>query len=61
MSHWIVAGVQMDGVLGDRAANLQAMIDRLDVAAGSGARVVVFPECALNGYGFRSRADALHG
>ena len=61
MSDWIVAGVQMDCVLGDQAANLQAMIDRLAVAADRGAGVVVFPECALNGYGFRSRADALHG
>ena len=28
-------------------------------AAGSGAKLVVFPECALTGYGFESQAEAL--
>lgn len=55
---WTVAGVQMDCRLGDRAANRRAMADRLAVAADRGARLVVFPECALTGYGFGTRAEA---
>ena len=55
---WTVAGVQTDCALGDRAANLAAMTRRLAEAAGRGARLVVFPECALTGYGFESRQQA---
>jgi predicted amidohydrolase len=55
---WTVAGVQMDCKLGDTAANLRTIISRLDEAADRGANLVVFPECALTGYGFESRADA---
>src|SRR5262245_26329398 len=52
---WTVAGVQMDCVLGDRAANLAAVTRRLAAAADRGAKLVVFPECVLTGYGFDSR------
>ena len=52
---WTVAGVQMDCALADRPANLRAMAARLAVAADRGAKLVVFPECALTGYGFDSR------
>ena len=54
---WTVAGVQMDCRLADPAANLAAMTARLDAAADRGARLVVFPECVVAGYGFDSRAD----
>src|SRR6059058_1835444 len=54
---WTVAGVQMDCRLGDKAANLRAMTDRLAAAADRGAKLVVFPECALTGYGFESRDE----
>src|SRR5205814_774199 len=53
---WTVAGVQTDCALADRPANLRAMAARLAAAADRGARLVVFPECALTGYGFDSRA-----
>ncbi|HYH65661.1 MAG TPA: carbon-nitrogen hydrolase family protein, partial [Urbifossiella sp.] len=52
---WTVAGVQMDCRLADPAANLAAVVARLDAAADRGARLVVFPECVLTGYGFDSR------
>jgi 5-aminopentanamidase len=52
---WTVAGVQMGCVLADKAANLAAMTRKLSEAADRGARLVVFPECALTGYGFESR------
>lgn len=59
MPNWIVAGVQMDCRLADRAANLLAMTERLARAADRGAKLVVFPECVVTGYGFASRADAM--
>lgn len=53
--NWIVAGVQMNCALGNKTANLAAMTRRLAAAADRGARLVVFPECVLTGYGFASR------
>jgi predicted amidohydrolase len=54
-----VAGVQMDPRIGEVAANLATILARLDEAATAGARLVVFPECALSGYGFEDKAEAL--
>ena len=54
-----VAAVQMDPKLGEVAANLVAIVDRFREATTNGARLVVFPECALSGYGFASRAEAM--
>ena len=54
-----VAGVQMDVALGQVAANRDTMLAALAEASAAGARLVVFPECALTGYGFASRAEAL--
>lgn len=56
---WTVAGVQMDIRLGDVAGNRAAVIERLHRAADGGARLIVFPECALTGYGFASRAECM--
>lgn len=53
-----VAGVQMDVVFGDVAANRATIIAKLTEAAAAGARLVVFPECALTGYGFDSKDEA---
>jgi predicted amidohydrolase len=53
-----IAGVQMDVTLGDVPANRSAILDRLARAADLGAKLVVFPECALTGYGFDSRDEA---
>ncbi len=58
MSTWKIAGVQMDCRLGDKAANLAAIRARLDEAAQRGARLIIFPECVLTGYGFESLAEA---
>jgi predicted amidohydrolase len=54
-----VAAVQMEPRLGDVPANRASIIRRLREAAQAGARLVVFPECALSGYGFASKAEAL--
>ncbi|MBN9121180.1 MAG: carbon-nitrogen hydrolase family protein, partial [Planctomycetes bacterium] len=55
MPTWTVAGVQMDCALGDRTANRSAIVANLHRAADRGARLAVFPECALTGYGFDTR------
>jgi predicted amidohydrolase len=54
-----IAGVQCDPKLGDLSANLEAMLRALGVASAAGARLVVFPECALTGYGFATKDAAL--
>jgi predicted amidohydrolase len=56
---WKIAGVQMDCRLGDKPHNLAAVRQRMRTAAGRGARLVVFPECVLTGYGFDSLDEAL--
>ncbi|HEY2787140.1 MAG TPA: carbon-nitrogen hydrolase family protein [Fimbriiglobus sp.] len=53
-----VAAVQMDCRLGDIPANLRSILAKLGEAADDGAKLVVFPECALTGYGFPDRAVA---
>ena len=55
---WRVAAVQMDCKLGDRAANLATIRTKLNEAADNDAKLIVFPECALTGYGFTDRASA---
>ena len=53
-----VAGAQIEPRLGDVAANRALILARLGQAAEAGARLVVFPECALTGYGFESKSEA---
>jgi predicted amidohydrolase len=59
MPTWKIAGVQMDCRLGDASLNLAAVRTALRRAAGQGARLVVFPECALTGYAYESRDEAV--
>ncbi len=54
-----VAGVQMEPKIGEIDANLSAILVRLDRAARLGAELIVFPECALTGYGFADRDEAM--
>ncbi len=49
-----VCGVQMDVQLGQVASNLARIGELGAAAAARGARAIVFPECALTGYGFDS-------
>jgi predicted amidohydrolase len=53
-----VAGVQSEPAIGEKAKNLETILGRLHEAADGGASLVIFPECALTGYGFESRAEA---
>ncbi len=52
------AAVQMDPQLGDLAGNRVAILNWLREAAGIGAKLIVFPECALSGYVFDSLEEA---
>ena len=54
-----IAAVQIDIQLGKVEANLARILAYSGEAAGNGADLVVFPECALTGYGFDSREEAL--
>src|SRR5260221_14426888 len=58
MPNWTIAAVQMDCTLADKPRNLERIKTRLREAAGHGARLVIFPECALTGYCFESREEA---
>jgi 5-aminopentanamidase len=58
MSTWKIAAVQMDCRLGDVPANLVVIRERLHAAADAGARLVIYPECALSGYCFSSADEA---
>lgn len=53
-----IAGVQMDVVLADVNRNLERMIERMRETMAAGARLTVFPECALSGYCFDSLDEA---
>lgn len=59
MSRWKIAGVQMDCTLGNVAANRAAIERNLRQAVKNGARLAVFPECALSGYAFDSLDEAM--
>jgi len=54
-----VAGVQMEPRLLDKERNLAKCLELIQVAAKEGARLIVFPECALTGYVFSSLEEAL--
>ena len=54
-----IAGVQMDVALADKPRNLERMVNLLGVTAAAGARLTVFPECAVTGYCFESLSEAL--
>lgn len=45
--------------LGRVEENLECILDQLGEAAGAGAHLVVFPECALSGYGFSARDEGM--
>lgn len=58
MSLWKIAAVQMGCRFADIAANREAIRTKLREAASQGAKLVVFPECILTGYGFESAEEA---
>lgn len=59
MPRWKIAVVQMDCAFADKAVNLERMRRHLSSAAQNGAQLIVFPECALTGYCFESKEEAM--
>lgn len=54
-----VAAVQINPKLMKNADNLAKILERTREASAAGADLIVFPECALTGYVFHSRKEAL--
>jgi 5-aminopentanamidase len=54
-----VAMAQIDPQLMQMEVNLLKMEAFIETAARQGTQMVVFPECALSGYVFRSRSEAI--
>ena len=54
-----VAAAQMDVRLGEVEANVAAAMGWIGRAAEAGAELVVLPECALTGYCYESREEAI--
>ena len=54
-----IAAVQMDVTLADVPGNLARMIAKTRQTHAAGAELTIFPECALTGYCFHSRDEAL--
>jgi len=52
-----VAAVQTQPILFDKEQNLKKMLQFVDEALEAGAKLIVFPECALTGYVFESEAE----
>lgn len=59
MPAWTVAGVQFDCQIKNPAHNLAVMERHARVLHGYGARLVAFPECALAGYCYGSKDEAM--
>jgi predicted amidohydrolase len=53
-----IAAVQMDIKIFQKELNLARVITKMEEASRAGAKIVVFPECALAGYCFTSREEA---
>jgi predicted amidohydrolase len=54
-----VAAVQMEPLITANRQNQEKILSYVKLAAVQGARLIVFPECALCGYVFGSREEAL--
>ncbi len=59
MPRWKIAAVQMDCAFADKMKNLDTIRARLREAKQNGAQLVIFPECALTGYCFESKDEAI--
>jgi len=53
-----IAAVQMNPAITHNKKNLDKILSGVRTAAGNGADLIVFPECALTGYVFSSREEA---
>jgi len=58
MAEITVAGIQFDPKIGLVRENRVRILSLIDEVAGQGAKLVVFPECALSGYVFEDLDEA---
>jgi predicted amidohydrolase len=58
MSTYKIAGVQMDIRLADVNLNVSRICEKLRETTAAGAKLTVFPECAISGYCFSSLEEA---
>lgn len=56
---WKVAAIQMDCRIGNVEDNLRRIKLHMEMAAEEGAKLIVFPECALTGYCYQTKEHAL--
>jgi len=54
-----IAAVQMNPKITKNRENLEKILLEARAAAKNGADLIVFPECALTGYLFSSREEAI--
>ena len=54
-----LAAVQMEPKIMKNKENLDKILQKMRTAASNGADLIVFPECALTGYVFASREEAV--
>ncbi|MDD4877028.1 MAG: carbon-nitrogen hydrolase family protein, partial [Dehalococcoidales bacterium] len=54
-----IAAVQMDPKIMEKKINLEKMLHEARIAASNDANLIVFPECALSGYVYASREEAI--
>jgi predicted amidohydrolase len=54
-----VAVAQIEPELGEKKRNLDVCLARLEEAGAAGAQLLVLPECAIPGYMFESREEAM--
>ncbi len=53
-----IAGLQMEPKILEKEGNLARCLELMEITAKKGARLVVFPECALTGYCFDGLEEA---
>lgn len=54
-----VAGIQMEPKILEKEENLGRCLEYMQIAAKEGGQLLVFPECSLTGYCFKSLDEAL--
>ena len=54
-----IAAVQIDITIAKNKQNLDKILLKTKAAAQNGAELIVFPECAVTGYVFSSREEAM--
>ncbi len=54
-----IAAIQMDPTIMEIESNVEKILEYSRIAAGNKADLIVFPECAVSGYVYSSRAEAM--